>query len=364
MAENKTGCFESLMSDLSLHLILNLSAFVMQIYAIRLYIFFFLLLISIAGFAQKTDKVFLRNGNVLTGEIKNMKFAKLLIDVDGPGKIDIKWEFIEKVESDKTLQITLRNGEVYVTTMDSLFSVVPNARLDDVVEMVRIKDKFLKRLDGSVNLGFNYAKSSDNAQFTFNSTTTYRRPKKETTLKLNSVLTHTSSDSIVSKKQDAAIDNFRKLENSVYVNALFGWQQNTQLGLSNRFLLNGSGGKILINSNQERLLTGGGLSVNVEDRGDSTGYRSNLEALLMIQYKKFRYVTPKISIDAQYILYPGLTDWGRIRMDLQINMSYEFFKDFNVGLSFYDSYDNRPSSKAASTNDFGLNFTIGYVFGK
>jgi Protein of unknown function, DUF481 len=323
-----------------------------------------LLTISLIGLAQKTDKVYLRNGNMLTGEIKSMKFAKLLIDVDGPGKIDIKWEYIVKIESNKTLQITLRNGEVYVTTMDSLFSVVPYTTLYDVVEIVRIKDKFIKRLDGSVNLGFNYAKSSDNAQFTFSSITTYRKPKAEVTLKLNSVLTHNSSDTAVSRKQDAAIDFYKKLKNSWYLNSLFGWQQNSQLGLKSRFLLNGSGGKIIVNSNQQRLLTGAGLSFNVEDRGDSTGYKSNLEGLFMIQYKKFRYIFPKMTIDAQYILYPGLTDWGRVRMDLQVNTSYEFFKDFNVGLSFYDSYDNRPSAKAASTNDFGINFTIGYTFGK
>jgi len=324
----------------------------------------FILLLSEIGLAQKTDKVYLRNGNMLTGEIKSMKFAKLLIDVEGPGKIDIKWEYIVKIESNKTLQITMRNGDVYVTTMDSLFSVVAYARLDDVVEIVRIKDKFIKRLDGSVNLGFNYAKSSDNAQFTFSSTTTYRKPKKETTLKLNSVLTHTSADSFVSRKQDVAIDHYIKLRNSWYTNALFGWQQNSQLGLKSRFILSGSGGKIIVNSNQQRLLTGAGLSFNVEDRGDSTGYKSNLEGLVMIQYKKFRYIFPKISIDAQYILYPGLSDWGRVRMDLQVNMSYEFFRDFNVGLSFYDSYDNRPSAKAASKNDFGINFTIGFTFGK
>jgi len=323
-----------------------------------------LLTISLIGLGQKTDKVSLRNGNMLTGEIKSMKFAKLLIDVEGPGKIDIKWEYIVKIESNKTLQITLRDGEVYVTTMDSLFSVVPYVMLSDVVEIVRIKDKFIKRLDGSVNLGFNYAKSSDNAQFTFSSTTTYRKPKAEVTLKLNSVLTHNSSDTAVSRKQDAAIDFYKKLKNSWYLNSLFGWQQHSQLGLESRFLLNGSGGKIIINSNQQRLLTGAGLSFNVEDRGDSTGYTSNLEGLLMIQYKKFRYIFPKMTIDAQYIIYPGLSDWGRVRMDLQVNTSYEFFKDFNVGLSFYDSYDNRPSAKAASTNDFGINFTIGYVFGK
>ena len=323
-----------------------------------------LLTTSLIGLAQKTDKVFLRNGNMLTGEIKSMKFAKLLFEVDGPGKIDIKWEYIVKIESNKTLQITLRNGDVYVTTLDSLFSVVPFTTLDELVEIVRIKDKFIKRLDGNVNLGFNYAKSSDNAQFTFSSTTTYRKPKAEITLKLNSVLTHNSSDTMLSRKQDAAIDFYRKLKNSWYANALFGWQQNSQLGLKSRFLLNGSSGKILINSNDERLLTGAGLSFNVEDRGDSTGYTSNLEGLIMIQYKKFRYVFPKIRIDAQYIIYPSLSDLGRVRMDLQVNTSYEFFRDFDVGLSFYDSYDNRPSEKAASKNDFGINFTIGFTFGK
>jgi hypothetical protein len=332
--------------------------------ALKIFGLIIILMLSEIGLAQKTDKVTLRNGNMLTGEIKSMKFAKLLFDVDGPGKIDIKWEYIVKIESNKTLQISMRNGDVYVTTMDSLFSVAPYAMLDDIVEIVRIKDKFIKRLDGSVNLGFNYAKSSDNAQFTFSSTTTYRKPKKETTLKLNSVLTHNSADTVVSRKQDATIDYYRKLKNSWYANALFGWQQNSQLGLKSRFLLSGSGGKIIINSNQQRLLTGAGLAFNLEDRGDSTGYKSNLESLFMIQYKKFRYIFPKISIDAQYLLYPSLSDWGRVRMDLQVNTSYEFFKDFNVGLSFYDSYDNRPSAKAASTNDFGINFTIGYIFGK
>jgi hypothetical protein len=55
-------------------------------------------------------------------------------------------------------------------------------------------------------------KSSDNAQFTFSSTTTYRKPKRETTLKLNSVLTHNSADTAVSRKQDVAIDHYVKLK--------------------------------------------------------------------------------------------------------------------------------------------------------
>jgi len=314
--------------------------------------------------AQKTDKVSLKNGDIITGEIKSMKFAKMKFDVTGPGTIDIKWEEIVNIRSIKIFQVTMGNGDVLITTLDSLFFHTQKATLDDIVEIVRIRDKFLQRLDGTISLGFNYAKSSDNSQFNLSSTITYRKPKTEITLKINSVLTHNSKDTITSKKQDAGIDVYKKLENRFYLNTLFGWQQNTQLGLKNRFLLNGSGGKIVINDNQQRLLTGAGLSFNVEKTYDTTTYQKNLEGLVLIQFKKFRYSSPKISIDAQYIIYPSLSDLGRIRMDLQINTKIEVFKDFNVGLSFYDLYDNRAAATAASKNDFGINFTLGYEFGK
>ena len=316
------------------------------------------------GLAQKTDKVSLKNGDIITGEIKSMKFAKMKFDMTGQGTIDIKWEEIVRIRSAKIFQITMQKGEVLITTLDSLFFETQQATLNDIVEIVRIEDKFFQRVYGDINLGFNYAKSSDNSQFNFSSSITYRKPKNETTLKINSVLTHNSKDTSVSRKQDAGIDFYKVLKNSFYWNTLFGWQQNTQLGLKNRFLINGSAGKILINDNQKRLLTGAGLSFNLENTSDTAGYKKNLEGVVVIQFKKFRYSTPKISIDAQYIIYPGISDWGRIRMDFQLYTKIEIFKDFNVGLSFYDLYDNRPSSTAASKNDFGINLTVGYEFGK
>lgn len=313
--------------------------------------------------AQKTDKVALKNGDTVTGEIKNLKFGKLKIDMTGPGKIDIKWEEIVSIRSNKQLQITLRNGDVLITNLDSLFKS-KQVTLDDLVEIVKMKDQFFQRLDGDFNLGFNYAKSNENLQFNFNSTTTYRRPKEEINLKLNSILTQTETDTALSKKQDIMADYYRKLRDNFYFNTVFGWQQNTQLGLRNRFILNGVGGKIIFNDNEKRLLTGGGLSYNVEQSNQSSSYTSNIEALGIIQFKKFRYSTPKLSLDAQYIIYPSLSNFGRVRMDIQFNTKIEIFKDFNVGLVFYDLYDNRPPSGAVSKNDFGINFTIGYEFGR
>jgi hypothetical protein len=336
----------------------------MHIPAVKISGLIILLTISLAGLAQKTDKVFLKNGDILTGEIKSLKFAKLSFDMDGPGLIQIKWELIVQIKSDKKFQIIMRKEEVLVTSLDSIFFESKHARLDDIVEIVQIKDRFLKRLDGDLNVGFNYAKSNKNLQFNFSSSITYRKPKMETNLKLNSAITQNSSDSFRSRKQDATIDVYRKLNKSFYVNGVLSWQENTELGIKNRYLFTVAGGQMIINNNHRRFLTGVGLSYNVEQSSGAGGYTNNLEALLGAQFKEFRYLTPKISIDAKFLVYPGITDWGRLRMDFQLNSKFEIFKDFNIGLSFYDNYDNRPPQGASSKNDFGINFTLGYEFGK
>ena len=213
-------------------------------------------------------------------------------------------------------------------------------------------------------LGLNYNKSNNSANFNFSNTITYRRPKTEVSFKFNSVLSKTKTDSILSKKQDASLNYYRDLKRSFVLFSNLGWEQNTELGLANRFLYKGGSGNILVNNNHQRLLTGVGLSYNVEQSTTNSDYNSNLESLITIQFKQFRYSTPKVSIDANFTILPGLSDWGRIRMDLQLNMRYEIFKDFNVGLTFYDLYDNRPPEGAVSKNDFGVNTTLGYVFGK
>jgi hypothetical protein len=314
--------------------------------------------------AQKTDKVYLKNGDVVTGEIKYLKLAKLTFDMNGPGIINIKWEEIVQITSDKIFQVTLNNGVVQLTKLDTLFFQSQHIRMDDIVEIVQIKNKFWKRLEGVFDLGFTYAKSSDVVQFNFASTITYRQPRAEVNLKISNLRSKGSDDTITSKNQDASISFLKRLHNSYYMMTDLGWEENTELGLTNRFLIGGGGGKILINNNQQRLLTGAGLSYNEELLKEHTSYKANLDALAIIQYKRFRYSAPKISIDAQLIIYPSLSDWGRVRMNFDAYTNLEIFKDFLTGFTFYDNFDNRSSSTTGSNNDFGITFTIGYKFGK
>jgi hypothetical protein len=336
----------------------------MGLCALRNSAFIFLVILHVDGYGQKTDKIHLKNGDVITGEIKNMKLAKLKFDMTGLGVIYIKWEEIISLRSDKTFEVRLKSGAYQITRLDSVYFSDSLINLDDIVEIVTIRNTFIKRLEGDINLGLNYTKSNSIFQFNFSSSTTYRIPRAEINFVLNHVISNSSSDTAQSRKQDATIGALRKLDNQFFVMTYMGWEENTQLGLENRFLVAGGGGKIIISDNHQRLLTGAGLTLNKEKTGENVSYEGNLEALAMIQFKKFRYSSPKLSIDAQYTIYPSLTDPGRIRMNLQVNTSVETFKDFFVGFTFYDNYDNRSSSSGLSNNDYGLTFTIGYTFGK
>ena len=156
----------------------------------------------------------------------------------------------------------------------------------------------------------------------------------------------------------------RNISKKFYLGSALGWQENTELGLASRYLFSATAGTETIANNHNRLLFAGGLSFNEEQSIETSQFTGNLDAVFEAKYMRFYYSTPKLSIDADYLIFPGITDWGRIRMQADLDVSVEIFKDFLMGLVFYYSFDNRPPEGSFSNSDYGLMFTIGYKFGK
>ena len=156
----------------------------------------------------------------------------------------------------------------------------------------------------------------------------------------------------------------RNLSNKFFWAASLGWQENTELGLQSRYLVTGAFGWQPLTDNHNRLLASGGISYNQEQSIETSKFSGNLDGLFEVAYKRFYYSAPRLFIDADYLIFPGFTDWGRIRMQADLNASVEIFKDFQTGLVFYYSYDSKPPQGSSSTNDYGIMFTVGYLFGK
>src|SRR5829696_2707319 len=193
---------------------------------------------------KKTDKIFLYNGDILTGEIKSLNLAMLKFDMDGPGIIEIKWEKVIAIRSDRQFEIGLQSGELLVSHLDSAFFSEHSIDVNEIVEMYPIKKKFIRRFSGNISTGVNYTKSSDILEFNFSGVITYRIPKLELSLVTNSFITSPSGDSSLTKEQDIRVNNIFYFGKLLLAGGAIEWQQNTELGIKNRFSIKAYGGKV------------------------------------------------------------------------------------------------------------------------
>src|SRR5690349_24945277 len=69
-----------------------------------------LLFASAGAEAQKTDSVWIRNGDRITGEVKSLSRALLKYSTDDLGTIYIEWDHVERISSPATFEVQVRSG--------------------------------------------------------------------------------------------------------------------------------------------------------------------------------------------------------------------------------------------------------------
>ena len=67
--------------------------------------------------AQKTDILTLRNGDVITGEIKGLNRNKLEFSTPRMSTVYIEWQEIARINSDKVFQVELITLDLIVVTL-------------------------------------------------------------------------------------------------------------------------------------------------------------------------------------------------------------------------------------------------------
>lgn len=85
----------------------------------------------------------------------------------------------------------------------------------------------------------------------------------------------------------------------------------------------------------------------------------NVEALFGLQYQLFRF--DRYSMQSQLLVYPGLSDYGRIRTTTKTTFSVKLVNNFHTDFSFWDNFDSRPPNNA-KRNNLGISNSIGWTF--
>jgi hypothetical protein len=334
------------------------------------YLFFIaFLFLSFYIKAEKTDIVVLRNGDRITGEIKELKKGKLKYSTDDISTIYIEWENISEIYSPSTFEFFTSSGEKFFGSIGwskpGYFRILGPATsiltpLDSIVLIYPIKNGFWQRLDGSVNIGLSYTKASGIGQGNSDIKILYRNRKSENELKYSNILTY--QDGLTqSTKQDAVYTFGRLIKDKRYWSTGLSWQQNSQLGILSRTALNGQIGKILAVSNKNTFQASFGVLINSEVSYDNKT-NQNVEGLLKVSYEFFSFDDPKLNIYTHYFLYPSLTISGRVRQDFNTEFKWKFISDFTISFQIYVNVDSKPITIGASSLDWGLITSLGYTF--
>jgi len=335
------------------------------------FFFVFVSLITSGGFAQKIDTVFHTNGNILTGDFKKMAYGVVNWSMSGMGTISLEQVVVNSIKSPKLFEVKLKNGLIYFGSFDTakldrkVNVVLTNGKqlvaIEDIVEIYPLKRSFWLRLSGNFNMGLNYSKGSDVATVTFSGNLSYRKRKSYWNISWDDNNTF-QADTLSSTKADANISLQRTLKKMWSLGAGVGMSQNSELGIKYNFDLTFLGIRDIVYNNWNRFFVGAGLSLQ---RGISYGdspSTTDLAGSFTIAWKVYKYTPPKVWVDANITYIPYITT-NRTRVNINVNPSIKVFSDnFKVGLTTYYSYDSQQQSETTSTDDWGVNLTLGYSF--
>ena len=322
------------------------------------------------AWAERTDIVYLHNGDRITGEVKNLLRGKLEFKTDHMGTIHIEWDDIREIVSDTSQALELSNGQRFygplvkaenpdIVAVNTAEGQVGLNTLD-VIAMYPVEASFWERLDLSVSLGFSWDKGSNVGKYNLGADAVYRLPESITRLSLSSEITTQDNENDTTRSSFTA--NHMVVGKSKRFWTYFGGlEHNDELGIDLRALGGAGYGWVPIRSQRNWFSLAAGLDVNNENpiNGDS---QTNLEAAGMLIYEYYKYSTPARSFKVNFYVFPSLTDFGRWRADFSTDFNLEFFEDLFWKLSFYANYDSQPVSLQASSSDYGIVSSLAYKF--
>jgi hypothetical protein len=328
------------------------------------------LLIGKIVYSQKIDTIYHINGNILTGDFKRMNYGVVSWSMDGMGTINLEEPKINTIKSVKQFEIKLKDGLIYFGSFDTsgvaehVYIVVTNGRehvkIDDIVEVYPIRRNFWMRTSGTFSLGLNYTKGSDIFQSNLSGNISYRKQSTYWNLSWDSNNTWTG-DSITATKVDVGLSYQRLFRKGWSFGALIGANQNLELGTQLRLDLTPMIIRDLVYNYWNRLWAGGGLSAQREFDYSGSDPLNDLAGIVTVVWKVYRLINPKVWVDASLSFIPYLTGDDRYRANVNITPKIGLAgNDFQIGLSFYYSYDSRPPNDSSTGSDWGINLQISY----
>ena len=318
-----------------------------------------------------TDRVHLRNGDVITGNLKELDRGKLRFKTRTMDTVWINWVDIDYIESNKYLRIERTDGSFNYGQIHAMEDAKGLTILEggaDVnipilsvatIQPIRADESFWRRIEGDAKIGINYTKASDIVVTNLASNFRFREQKYE--LSIAASWNETArTDNQDSSRADLTTTYTRFLQNRWFWKASAGLDRNQELGIDLRGLVAVTAGRYLFESPTTRFELNAGLSQNREQRTDNTE-TNNTEAVIRSSLDIFKHKLPVTTLTANVSVFQGITDTERVRTNANLTLKNEIIRSVFWDLSVYGSWDTRPAGGAAE-EDYGIVTSLGASF--
>jgi hypothetical protein len=320
----------------------------------------------------KSDVVMLTNGDRITCRILYLKFGILQVNSAHTGGVSIEWPSVRSIQSNYSFRVEKFGGQHYAgmisTDPDGKSLLVDTVAgtvaipMQEVTRVVPYESDFWQRINGSVAFGYNFTRSSDVSQLSFQFNEQYSDESREAQLSAQFASTRSSSGDDSTQTQIASSIYFLRPGRNFW-GFLDSLQRDQNLGIDGRIVFGSVLGRHLYQAADSRLNGIAGLALDQEWSADGGQSHSSLESVFGGQWRMFRFTYPKVNLDTSLLLYPSLTDAPRVRATLNVTLTFKMTDRFSIQLNEFGNYDSRPPSAEAVTLDYGVNTSIAYAFG-
>ena len=367
-----------------------------------------LMLWSTQGWSHaKTDLITVANGDQITGAVNAMSAGKLSVSTSYAGTVNIKWREIKQIESRYLYEIRLDDGErIYgrftTNTTENQLTLRVSGQyrqvdIDDIVEVRSIEEELADKLD--LQLSSTITADPDNKTLVLFASGTYDVRGGRTNFSARVDDTRNTQDDKTTSSNASSLQISREFWRERGTAQSFRvlnvrYDTNDELNIDHRGSLGFGLGRYLINDLGHELGVSAGVQATQEWRGrcddqvtsnsalatawsdddmedeDEDKPRKSLErcadAELFLNFKWHLYSFQKRDMDI-YVTgntYPSLSDWGRVRGDLNLIINWELFNNFYWTVNLRTEVDNAGDREDDSygNSDYTLSTGVSWKY--
>jgi hypothetical protein len=332
-------------------------------------VFFILFLVVPFTLVAQNDTLWLKNTNVLYGEIKGLSSGILTMETPySDDDFTIEYSEVQRfyiqqrciiiLAGGRRLNGFLRSQEDNKVTIWSTEGTFDNLNLRQVTSFQIIEKKVWDRFYGNIDIGFNLTKANNQRQLNIGGGLHYRGFKWFSDFDISSLVANQDNTEEV-QRTNINLGLTRMISDKWFVRGTGSFLSNTEQNLEGRYSARVGAGRLLANTSKLVFGVLAGLNYNIETYQDPSLDKESTELYLSTNLNMFDF--EDFSLNTRLDVYPSLSEGGRLRLDYILNTKYDLPYDFYIKGEFQFNYDNQVAA-GGSEFDYILSTGLGWSF--